>query len=188
MNKPDFTTNFFSVHASAECNLPEMPLKSGSLKWMLTLVKSLIKTAIGNIFHWAKKKWLGFLFSDETHTNLFFHGIKNNWFPWFFFRYCFNFHSPNSSDEHCKSFVGAVNPVPIERVYQHLALLSPSMRLYSNADAPEIISINSRVMTACRVRLNVSVSLSIISPAFFDALSMAVMRDDCSEQALSFIA
>lgn len=60
-------------------------------------------------------------------------------------------------------------------------------RIYSNAAAPEIISISSRVMTACRVRLNVNVSLSIISPAFFDALSMAVIRDDCSEQALSFI-
>lgn len=60
-------------------------------------------------------------------------------------------------------------------------------RAYSKAEAPEIISISSRVMTACRVRLNVSVSLSIISPAFLLALSMALMRDDCSEQALSFI-
>ena len=35
---------------------------------------------------------------------------------------------------------------------------------YSRAAAPEIISINSRVMTAWRVRLNVIVNLSIISP------------------------
>lgn len=33
------------------------------------------------------------------------------------------------------------------------------------AAAPEIISINSLVMTACRVLLKVKVSLSIISPA-----------------------
>ena len=33
------------------------------------------------------------------------------------------------------------------------------------AAAPEMISMSSLVMTACRVRLNVNVSLSIISPA-----------------------
>lgn len=73
-----------------------------------------------------------------------------------------------------------------------------------------MISINSRVMTAWRVLLNVIVSLPIISPAnkdnheefptfeeekveskiipaFLLALSMAVMRDDCSDVAFSFI-
>lgn len=59
---------------------------------------------------------------------------------------------------------------------------------YSNAAAPEIISISSLVMTACLVRLKVSVSLSIISPAFLLALSIAVILLDCSLQAPSFIA
>lgn len=38
-----------------------------------------------------------------------------------------------------------------------------SLRTYSKAAAPEMISINSLVITACLVRLNVSVSLPIIS-------------------------
>lgn len=59
---------------------------------------------------------------------------------------------------------------------------------YSKAAAPEIISISSLVMTACRVLLNVKVSLSIISPAFLLALSIAVILEDCSEQAPSFMA
>ena len=37
-------------------------------------------------------------------------------------------------------------------------------RAYFRAAAPDMISISSRVMTAWRVRLKVSVSLSIISP------------------------
>lgn len=59
---------------------------------------------------------------------------------------------------------------------------------YARAAAPEMISISSLVMTACRVLLKVRVSLSIISPAFLLALSMEVMREDCSEQAPSFMA
>lgn len=43
-------------------------------------------------------------------------------------------------------------------------LKTPSYITY-RAAAPEMISINSFVMTACRVRLNVNVSLSIISAA-----------------------
>lgn len=59
---------------------------------------------------------------------------------------------------------------------------------YSKAAAPEMISISSRVITAWRVLLKVRVSFSIISPAFLEALSMAVIRDDCSEHAPSLRA
>lgn len=38
------------------------------------------------------------------------------------------------------------------------------LEFYSKAAAPEIISINSLVITACLVRLNVKVNLLIISP------------------------
>lgn len=55
------------------------------------------------------------------------------------------------------------------------------------AEAPEIISINSLVITAWRVLLNVRVNLSIISPAFLLALSMAVILEDCSLEGKSFI-
>lgn len=37
------------------------------------------------------------------------------------------------------------------------------IQFYSKADAPEMISINSLVITACLVRLNVKVNLPIIS-------------------------
>lgn len=43
------------------------------------------------------------------------------------------------------------------------------------------MSTNSLVMTACLVRLNRIWNLLIMSPAFFDALSMALRRADCSQ-------
>lgn len=57
--------------------------------------------------------------------------------------------------------------------------------VYSSADAPEMISISSVVMRDWRARLYWSVSLSMSSPAFFDAFSIADMRDDCSDVAPS---
>ena len=54
---------------------------------------------------------------------------------------------------------------------------------YSSAAAPETISISSLVMRACRARLYVRVSLSIISPAFFVAEPIAVMRAPISAAA-----
>lgn len=53
------------------------------------------------------------------------------------------------------------NAMPVILVNCVLEHVSPCYR----AAAPEIISINSLVMTACRVLLKVKVSLSIISPA-----------------------
>lgn len=53
------------------------------------------------------------------------------------------------------------NAMPVILVNSVLEHVSPRYR----AAAPEIISINSLVMTACRVLLKVKVSLSIISPA-----------------------
>lgn len=53
------------------------------------------------------------------------------------------------------------NAMPVILVNSVLEQVSPRYR----AAAPEIISINSLVMTACRVLLKVKVSLSIISPA-----------------------
>ena len=44
-----------------------------------------------------------------------------------------------------------------------------------------MISTNSPVMTACRVLLYRIVNLSIMSPAFFDALSMAFRRAEISQ-------
>lgn len=46
---------------------------------------------------------------------------------------------------------------------------------------PVIISTNSPVMTACLVRLNKIWNLLIISPAFLEALSIALRRADCSQ-------
>ena len=51
----------------------------------------------------------------------------------------------------------------------------------SDAAAPVIISTSSPVITACRVRLNRIWNFVIISPAFFEALSMALRRADCSQ-------
>lgn len=56
------------------------------------------------------------------------------------------------------------------------------------AAAPEIISINSLVMTAWRVLLYVICSFSIISSAFFVAESIAVILELCSLQAHSLRA
>lgn len=54
--------------------------------------------------------------------------------------------------------------------------------LYSSeAAAPVIISTSSPVMTACLVRLNRIWNLLIMSPAFFEALSIALRRADCSQ-------
>jgi len=50
----------------------------------------------------------------------------------------------------------------------------------SEAVAPVMISTSSPVMTDCLVRLYRMVNLLIMSPAFFDALSMALRRADCS--------
>jgi hypothetical protein len=44
-----------------------------------------------------------------------------------------------------------------------------------------MISTNSPVMTACRVRLYKIWNLPIISPAFLDALSMALRRAAISQ-------
>ena len=74
---------------------------------------------------------------------------------------------------------------------------------YSSAEAPEMISMSSRVITAWRVRLKRSCSELIMSPAYDqnrhqltlehapaleEALSMADMRALCSEEAFSSMA
>ena len=51
-----------------------------------------------------------------------------------------------------------------------------------------MISMSSVVIAAWRARLNLSVSDSIISEAFLEALSIADIRADCSEAAFSIIA
>ena len=52
------------------------------------------------------------------------------------------------------------------------------------AEAPEIISQSSIVILACLALLYCKVSLSRISPAFFDAFCIAFILADCSEAAL----
>lgn len=59
--------------------------------------------------------------------------------------------------------------------------------VYSRAFAPDIISTSSVVIFAWRARLYRSVSEDIISPAFDDALSIALIRALCSEAILSSI-
>ena len=56
------------------------------------------------------------------------------------------------------------------------------------AAAPEIISHNSMVILACLALLYSKVSLVKISPAFFEAFSMAFIRELCSEAMLLSMA
>ena len=57
------------------------------------------------------------------------------------------------------------------------------MQIYfiQTAAAPEIISHNSNVILACLALLYSNVNLSNISPAFFEAFSIAFILDDVSE-------
>jgi len=67
-------------------------------------------------------------------------------------------------------------------------LLSRAKLQPFSASAPPTISISSVVTLACRARFIASVSLSIMSDAFLDALSIAVIRAPCSLAVASSIA